>query len=108
MRSPSSPPTPLACQHQRPELILCEAGPAPPPSGITCLTPACGPNAPTTTRKRQRNIDKVSVLFRVNLANYASRTATAQRVLYDIISFQQHLKEVKLSQMHFFALIPHG
>lgn len=37
---PSSPPqTPLACRHQRPELILCEAGPAPPPSGITCLGP---------------------------------------------------------------------
>lgn len=88
MCSPSSPPTPLACQHQRPELILCEAGPAPPPSGITCLTPACGCDAPRTIRERQRNIDEVSVVFRVHFANYVSRTARVERVLHDVISSQ--------------------
>lgn len=63
MCSPSSAPVPLACQHQRPELILCEAGPAPPPSGITCLTPACGSDTALTIRDRQRNTEKVSTVF---------------------------------------------
>lgn len=87
MCSPSSPPTPLASQHQRPELILCEAGPAPPPSGITCLTPACGSDTALSI-KRQRNIDEVSVVFRVNFVNYVLRTATAERVMFDLISCQ--------------------
>ena len=86
MCSPSAPPTPLASQHQRPELILSEAGPAPPPSGITCLTPACGSDAALTIKKRQRNIDEVSVVFRVNFVNYVSCAATAQRVLFNVIS----------------------
>lgn len=74
-------PAPLACKHQRPELILCEAGPAPSPSGITCLTLACGSDAPRTIRERRGNIDKVSAVFRAHFANYASScTATVKRV----------------------------
>lgn len=55
-RAPPSQ-TPLACQHQRPELIFfffCEAGQAPPPSGITCLTPACGSHAAQTINKNRQ------------------------------------------------------
>lgn len=72
-----APSTPLASQHQRPELILCEAGPASPPSGITCLTLARGSDAPRTIRERQQNTDGESVIL--PFANYVSCTARVEK-----------------------------
>lgn len=102
MCSPSSPPIPLACQHQRPELIFCEAGPAPPPSGITCLTPACGSDTALTIKERQGSIDKISAVFRVNISAVVVHYDTECFVRSDFLS--EHLKEVKLSRLPFFPL----